>query len=42
MDLLNLGAGNRIIPEAINHDRIVHRPVVDTRGDGVCCASGAR
>ena len=33
MDLLNLGAGNRIIPEAINHDRIVHRPEIDVAWD---------
>lgn len=29
MDTLNLGAGNRIIKGAINHDRIQQRPEID-------------
>ncbi len=28
MDMLNLGAGNRIIDGAVNHDRTAHRPEI--------------
>lgn len=31
--VLNLGAGNRIIPGAINHDRIKHRVEIDVAWD---------
>jgi predicted SAM-dependent methyltransferase len=31
--ILNLGAGNRIIPEAVNHDRVKHRPEIDVAHD---------
>jgi len=32
-DVLNLGAGNRIIADAVNHDRICHRPEIDVVWD---------
>ena len=32
-DILNLGAGNKIIPGAVNHDRIVHRPEITVTHD---------
>ena len=33
MDVLNLGAGNRIIEGAVNHDRIIHRPEISVAHD---------
>jgi SAM-dependent methyltransferase len=33
MDILNVGAGNRIIDGAVNHDRIIHRPEIDVAHD---------
>jgi len=33
VDVLNLGAGNRIIEGAVNHDRIRHRPEIDVVHD---------
>lgn len=33
MDILNVGAGNRIIPGAVNHDRRKHRPEIDVAHD---------
>ena len=33
MRLLNLGAGNRILDGAVNHDRIKHRPEIDVVHD---------
>lgn len=33
MDTLNIGAGNRIMKEAVNHDRIQHRPEIDVVWD---------
>jgi SAM-dependent methyltransferase len=32
-NVLNLGAGNRIIEGAVNHDRIVHRPEISVAHD---------
>lgn len=32
-EVLNLGAGNRIITEATNHDRIAHRPEITVAHD---------
>lgn len=32
-DLLNLGAGNKLFPDAINHDLIKHRPEIDVAHD---------
>jgi len=31
--ILNLGAGNRVIPGAVNHDLTKHRPEIDTTHD---------
>lgn len=31
--VLNLGAGNRIVPGAVNHDRVKHRPEIDVVWD---------
>jgi len=31
--ILNLGCGNRLIPGAVNHDRIKHRPEIDVVWD---------
>lgn len=33
MDVLNLGCGNRILKDAINHDRTKHRPEIDITHD---------
>lgn len=33
MDQLNLGAGNKIIPGAVNHDLTKHRPEIDVAHD---------
>lgn len=33
MDTLNLGAGNRIIAGAVNHDLVKHRPEIDVAHD---------
>lgn len=33
MDILNVGAGNKIVPGAVNHDRIQHRPEIDVAWD---------
>ena len=33
MDVLNLGAGNKVIKWAVNHDRIRHRPEIDVAWD---------
>ena len=33
MDILNLGAGNKIIKGAVNHDRTAHRPEIDVAHD---------
>jgi SAM-dependent methyltransferase len=33
VDRLNLGAGNRIIGGAVNHDRVKHRPEIDVAWD---------
>jgi SAM-dependent methyltransferase len=33
MRTLNLGAGNKILPEAINHDLRLHRPEIDVAWD---------
>ena len=33
MDILNVGAGNRIIKGAINHDRVKHRQEIDVAHD---------
>lgn len=33
MEILNLGAGNKIIEGACNHDRIKHRPEIDVVHD---------
>ena len=30
---LNLGAGNKIMPGVVNHDRIAHRPEIDVAWD---------
>lgn len=32
-DVLNLGAGNRIIEGAVNHDRMIHRPEISVAHD---------
>jgi SAM-dependent methyltransferase len=32
-DILNLGAGNKILAGALNHDRTVHRPEIDVAWD---------
>lgn len=32
-DVLNLGAGNRIIEGAVNHDRTIHRPEISVAHD---------
>jgi SAM-dependent methyltransferase len=32
-DVLNLGAGNKIIKYAVNHDQIMHRPEIDVTAD---------
>lgn len=32
-DVLNLGAGNRIVEGAVNHDRVKHRPEIDVVHD---------
>lgn len=32
-DILNIGAGNRIIAGAVNHDRVQHRPEIDVVWD---------
>jgi len=29
MDILNLGAGNKLIEGAVNHDQVKHRPEID-------------
>lgn len=29
MDILNLGAGNKLIDGAVNHDQVKHRPEID-------------
>ncbi len=33
MRILNLGAGNKVIPGAVNHDRTAHRPEIDVVHD---------
>jgi predicted SAM-dependent methyltransferase len=33
MDILNLGAGNKPIKGAVNHDRVQHRPEIDVAHD---------
>ena len=33
MDILNLGAGNKIIEGAVNHDQVKHRPEIDVVHD---------
>jgi len=33
MDILNLGAGNKPLKGAINHDRVKHRPEIDVAHD---------
>ena len=33
MDILNLGAGNRIIGDAVNHDLVKHRPEIAVAWD---------
>ena len=33
MDMLNIGAGNRIIADCVNHDLTVHRPEIDIAHD---------
>lgn len=33
MDKLNLGAGNKIMADAVNHDRIKHRPEIEVTHD---------
>ena len=33
MEILNLGAGNKIMPEAVNHDLLKHRPEIAVAHD---------
>jgi len=33
MDRLNLGSGNNILPNTVNHDRAKHRPEIDVAHD---------
>jgi len=33
LEILNLGAGNRIMPDAVNHDLRKHRPEIDVAHD---------
>lgn len=33
MDILNLGCGNKLVPGAVQHDRVKHRPEVDVVHD---------
>ena len=33
MRVLNIGAGNKLVPGAVNHDRVAHRPEIDVVWD---------